>query len=569
MNGLSDQQLLRDYAGSHSEVAFAELVRRHIDLVHSAAVRMTCNAHLAQDVVQGTFVALAQQAAELTDRPVLSGWLHRTAQNIACKAVRSEERRRAREQEAATMNELLATGSEAPWEQIAPHLDAALGDLSEPDRDALLLRYFERKSAEEIGQVLGISDETAQKRVSRAVERLRAFLAKRGVAAGAGGIAFVLSANAVQSAPAGLAAAISTAALAGATIATTSTLITTSKAIAMTTLQKTLVAATVAVLAGAGIYQTRQGAQLRNQLQALQQEKAPLAEQIQQLQAGFADATNRLATLLTDSQRLTANPQETELLKLRGQVTTLRTDAANRAQSDQSLASMMKSPEIQDLMKAGMGGMVDKVYARLFADLHLSPEQISALKKLLLDKTNAGMDSGAEMLSGKSTPAQLQAIDDRIAAEKAGADAQIKQLLGAEGFAAYQAYDKSYNERAAVVGPAGFAEQLAGGLELTPEQTEQLIQVMADTRQNFKFTVDYSDKSEWASGMAAMYSDENMNLYQHQLDERDQLFVSHAQNILSPDQLASFNKFLSGRTAMGLMSVRMVAKMLSASSGGN
>ena len=119
MNGLSDQQLLRDYAGSRSDAAFAELVRRHIDLVYSAAVRMTCNAHFAEDVAQGTFAALAQQAAQLTDRPVLSGWLHRTAQNIACKVVRSEERRRAREQEAATMNELLATESEAHWERIA------------------------------------------------------------------------------------------------------------------------------------------------------------------------------------------------------------------------------------------------------------------------------------------------------------------------------------------------------------------------------------------------------------------------------------------------------------------
>src|SRR6185503_4695806 len=130
--------------------------------------------------------------------------------------------RRAREQEAAAINELLANQSDAVWEHIAPHLDTALGELSEADRDALMLRYFERKSAKEMAEVLGVSDEAAQKRVNRAVERLREFFAKRGVTVGASGLVVLISANAVQAAPLGLAITISaaTAALAGTTIAT-------------------------------------------------------------------------------------------------------------------------------------------------------------------------------------------------------------------------------------------------------------------------------------------------------------------------------------------------------------
>src|SRR5579885_2748022 len=154
MDSQTDQQLLRTYAGQRVEAAFAELVRRHVDLVYSAALRMVRDAHLAEDVTQAVFVALAQNAARLTDRAVLSGWLHRTAQNLAANAVRSDVRRRAREQEAALMHELSSTISDAPWEQIAPELDAALGALSEPDRDALALRFFERKSAQEMAKVL-------------------------------------------------------------------------------------------------------------------------------------------------------------------------------------------------------------------------------------------------------------------------------------------------------------------------------------------------------------------------------------------------------------------------------
>src|SRR5213083_550514 len=157
---------------------------------------------------------MARNARQLADRPVLSGWLHRTTQNLAANTVRSDVRRRAHEQEAAAMNELFATEPDAVWEQIGPHLDAALGELSESDRDALLLRYFERKSAREIAQTLGTSEDAAQKRVSRAIERLREFFAKRGITVGASGLVAVISANAVQAAPAGLVVTISSAAVA-------------------------------------------------------------------------------------------------------------------------------------------------------------------------------------------------------------------------------------------------------------------------------------------------------------------------------------------------------------------
>jgi len=215
VNSLTDQQLLRDYSGRRSEAAFSELVRRRVDLVYSAALRMVRDPHLAEDVTQGVFVALARNARQLTEHPVLSGWLHRTTQNLAAKAVRSDVRRRAREQEAAAMNELLSAQPEVVWEQIAPHLDEALGQLGEADRDALLLRYFEGKSARAMAQTLGMSEDAAQKRVSRAVKRLREFFAKRGITVGASGLVVVITAHAIQAAPIGLAATISSAALAG------------------------------------------------------------------------------------------------------------------------------------------------------------------------------------------------------------------------------------------------------------------------------------------------------------------------------------------------------------------
>ncbi|HSY17656.1 MAG TPA: sigma-70 family RNA polymerase sigma factor, partial [Candidatus Acidoferrales bacterium] len=298
MNDFTDQQLICDYARHQTEAAFAELVRRHIEFVYSAAVRMVRDTHLAEDVTQGVFVALAQQARHLIDRPVLNGWLHRTAQNLAANVVRADVRRRTREQEAATMNELLSSdASDVSWDQIAPELDTALGELNEADRDALLLRYFQRKSAQEMAYILGTSPEAAQKRVNRAVERLRECFSKRKVTIGATGLVALITANAVQAAPAGLlAATITTATLAG-TTASTATIIAATKTIAMTTLQKVLVTATIAALAGAGIYEAHQAKKLGAANQSLQ-------TQMDQMTA----ENRRLAKDLSESEMLKPMP---------------------------------------------------------------------------------------------------------------------------------------------------------------------------------------------------------------------------------------------------------------------
>ncbi len=183
---------------------------------------MVRDAHLAEDVTQAVFVAMAKNTRQLTGQPVLAGWLHRTMQNLAANSVRADVRRRAREREAAALNEILAAEPDVVWDHIAPHLDEALGELGDPDPNAVLLRYFERKSAHEIAQTLGVTDEAAQKRVHHAVERLREFFAKRGVTVGASGLVVVISANAVQAAPVGWAISISAAAaLAVATMAAT------------------------------------------------------------------------------------------------------------------------------------------------------------------------------------------------------------------------------------------------------------------------------------------------------------------------------------------------------------
>ena len=207
----TDLQLLARYTCDHAEEAFAEIVRRHVNLVYSAALRQVRSPQLAEEIGQSAFTDLARNAGKLKPGTVVTAWLYQVTRRTAIDVVRREARRQLREQIATEMNAMNAP--EASWTHIEPLLDEAMSALDEPDRAAVLLRYFENKSLREVGQQLGVTDDAAQKRVNRAVERLREFFARRGVSVGAGGLIGGLSANAVQAAPAGLAVTLSTAAM--------------------------------------------------------------------------------------------------------------------------------------------------------------------------------------------------------------------------------------------------------------------------------------------------------------------------------------------------------------------
>lgn len=210
-----DSELLRRYVEEGSEPAFAELVRRHLDLVYAAALRrLGGDAHAAADVAQQVFIALARQASALTRCPVLPGWLYTTTRNVAVDFIRAEQRRRAREQEAHTMEELNSPNSgDAAWAQMRPMLDAAMDELSNADREAVLLRFFARRPFGEIGTALNLSEDAARMRVERALDKLNAFLAKRGVTSTSSALAAVLANQAAATAPSGLVATITGAVL--------------------------------------------------------------------------------------------------------------------------------------------------------------------------------------------------------------------------------------------------------------------------------------------------------------------------------------------------------------------
>ncbi|HEY5345577.1 MAG TPA: sigma-70 family RNA polymerase sigma factor, partial [Verrucomicrobiae bacterium] len=315
----NDLDLLRQFARENSQDAFTEIVRRHVNLVYSAALRQVRSPQLAEEIAQSVFADLARNASKLKPDTILTAWLYSVTRWTAIDVIRKESRRQLREQIAVEMSDMNATTND--WTQIEPLLDDAMAALDETDRAAILLRYFENKNLREVGEQLKISDDTAQKRVSRAVEKLREFFSKQKISIGASGLAVLISANAVQAAPIGLASTISAAAILAGTAISTSTVITATKTIAMTTFQKTFAAAALTAAIGTGIFEAHQNSQLREQVQNLQQTQN---EQLAKLQRERDDATNQLVSLFAENAQLKSNSNENELLKLRGEIGLLK-----------------------------------------------------------------------------------------------------------------------------------------------------------------------------------------------------------------------------------------------------
>ena len=254
MHDSSDVVLLRDYARQNSETAFAELVRRHIALVYSAAFRHVGNVSHAEEVTQAVFIILARKAGGLRPGTVLEGWLFETTRLTALSFQRGERRRQFREQEAYMQSTQPESHDDWLWNQLAPLLDEAMARLGKTDRDAVILRFFKDRSVRDVAAALQISEAAAQRRILRAVEKLHRFFTKRGISSTTAILAGELSTHSVQAAPVALAKTVTAVAIAkgAAASGSTLTLIKGALKIMAWTKMKSAVVATAVVLLAAG-----------------------------------------------------------------------------------------------------------------------------------------------------------------------------------------------------------------------------------------------------------------------------------------------------------------------------
>jgi RNA polymerase sigma factor (sigma-70 family) len=200
-----DHELIDQFVSDRSQDAFAEIVRRHMNMVYASARRQVHDLQLAEDVTQAVFIILAKKASQLRHRASLAGWLMKTTHLAGRDALKIESRRKRHEAAAAAlaqsgMEQRMTQQNDSLW----PQLDSALARLSEADRAAITLRYLEDNSTAELALALGISEPAAAKRITRALDRLRTFLVHKEAMKPAASLAFILDQIPRDAAPAAL-----------------------------------------------------------------------------------------------------------------------------------------------------------------------------------------------------------------------------------------------------------------------------------------------------------------------------------------------------------------------------
>jgi RNA polymerase sigma factor (sigma-70 family) len=208
----TDRQLLERFTSGRDEDAFRALVWRHGPLVLGVCRRVLRHEQDAEDAFQATFLVLAQKAASVRWHESIGHWLHETAQRTARKLRAASARRRDRERQARRMD----TPAETPggtWQELCAVLDEELCRLPTPYRLPLLLCYLEGQTQDQAARQLGWSHRTLRRRLEGGRERLRARLARRGVALPAALLTMSLAQPEASAMPAMLAASTVRAAL--------------------------------------------------------------------------------------------------------------------------------------------------------------------------------------------------------------------------------------------------------------------------------------------------------------------------------------------------------------------
>jgi RNA polymerase sigma factor (sigma-70 family) len=483
---INDTELLRQYFEHHSEEAFAALVQRYLSLVYFAALRRTNgDAHLAEDVAQQVFAALAADAASLRRHAVLTGWLYVATRHAAANAMRAEQRRFNREQEVHAMQENQTTPDlEADWNQLRPQLDGAIDELNEPDRLAVLLRYFENRPYAEIGATLRVTENAARVRVDRALGKLRVLLVRRGITSTAAALGLALSSQSALAAPPALAAsvtgfALTSSAAAGAAGVGGATAITGILQFMSTTKTIITTASVLAALAvGTAVYEVRETSQAETALATATKENAALRERVQREAARTAEVEKKFRSAEALAASLQKSADEIEAAKKTAEQ--LKQTAPAKAGANPAgnffVDVVMTNPEYQELNAKHNHSSLRFTYGPLYRKLGLSPEQIANFEAAMDEQEQSTMDAflaarSQEVSYEDPSLAQLKAADAKPVDDK------LRATLGDAGFEEFNAYKKTMDSRAAV-------DSLASALyytetPLTAGQADQLTQLVA------------------------------------------------------------------------------------------
>jgi hypothetical protein len=320
----------------------------------------------------------------------------------------------------------------------------------------------------------------------------------------------------------------------------------------MTTLQKTLITATVAILAGAGIYEAHQASQLAEQNKALEQRQAPLAAQLQQLQREHDEATNQLAAMNAEIARFKSAQNQTELLKLRGQVGSLQQQLVSTESKTSApatgISKMMSDPTMKEYIHQAQLNLIKSRYGDLFHELKLTPDQTEKFVQLMGDSM---LKSTEKVSNLPPETVHEQEVAQAAAGGKTELENQLQSLLGETGYARFKEFSDEIPARATV----SLLNTQLGGDSLSDEQRAQLFQIVK--AEPFDLTHGISGDLD----KAFFGSQQDVDNYLLKVAESNQRIVQQAGSFLTPNQLTALNTLLTnGVTARVTQAAALVQK---------
>lgn len=550
-------QLLAQYAKTGSEAAFQEIVQRYVDLVYGTARRwVQGDIHAAQDITQRVFVDLAKMAGGLSRETLLGGWLHRHTCFLARRWIRTETRRKARERLAMEIQNM--NSEDESFRALEPVLDDAINHLSANDRQAVVLRFFERQEFNALGRGLGISEEAARKRVVRALEKLRCLLAKRGVVLSGTALATALTTHVMEAAPLGLAAMVSAAAAATASAGggTAPLLL---YFIHMTKLKTGIAAALAVAVTAPWIVQQRQKQQFNDEVQTLRAQLADVGR--------LRDENERLSNLVAHASAPATDPQSAkqaqELVKLRGQVGALRkavdeAAAAPKPSTSSVLSGLTQNPEmwkmLRDQQKLGLGA----IYRAFGKQANVAPEKLEALNNLLADDVMENIHHITELLREGKGSDEMERV---FAQQETDLHTKVKGLMGEDGLIQFKDFNRNLLSR---LSADQFVATLGGDRSAREGLSQQLFEVFQDETQ----------KAIGQAGLAADYqtvptlnfrnfvseeeAEKNLQLLDGIYEQAQTRFAA----ILKPEEVEKFGEFRKIAINNNRLALAMNRKMM-------